>query len=330
MKAIICTKYGPPDVLQLKEVEKPVPKDNEILVRIHATTVTAADVINRSFTFPPYLWLFARISLGIMRPKNPILGFELAGEIESVGKNVEYWKEGDQVFASTFEFGFGCYAEYKCLPEEGAIAIKPVNMTYEAAAAIPLGGLTALTFLRDKARIQSGQKVLIYGASGSVGTYAVQLAKYFGAEVTGVCSTTNLEMVKSLGADKVIDYTKEDFTKSCETYDIVFDVVNKSSFSHCKSSLTQRGIYLATFPTLTFIIQMLWTSMVGSKKAVSGEASEKAEDLDLLKELIETGELKPVIDRCYPLEQTAEAHRYVETGHKKGNVVITVEHNNKT
>ena len=330
MKAIICTKYGPPDVLQLKEVEKPVPKDNEILVRIHATTVTAADVINRSFTFPPYLWLFARISLGIMRPKNPILGFELAGEIESVGKNVEYWKEGDQVFASTFEFGFGCYAEYKCLPEEGAIAIKPVNMTYEAAAAIPLGGLTALTFLRDRARIQSGQKVLIYGASGSIGTYAVQLGRYFGAEVTGVCSTTNLEMVKSLGADKVIDYTKEDFTKSCETYDIVFDVVNKSSFSHCKSSLTQRGIYLATFPTLTFIIQMLWTSMVGSKKAVSGEASEKAEDLDLLKELIETGELKPVIDRCYPLEQTAEAHRYVETGHKKGNVVITVEHNNKT
>jgi len=330
MKAIICTKYGPPDVLQLKEVEKPVPKDNEILVRIHATTVTAADVINRSFTFPPYLWLFARISLGIMRPKNQILGFELAGEIESVGKNVEYWKEGDQVFASTFEFGFGCYAEYKCLPEEGAIAIKPVNMTYEAAAAIPLGGLTALTFLRDRARIQSGQKVLIYGASGSIGTYAVQLGRYFGAEVTGVCSTTNLEMVKSLGVDTVIDYTKEDFTKSCETYDIVFDVVNKSSFSHCKSSLTQRGIYLATFPTLTFIIQMLWTSMVGSKKAVSGEASEKAEDLDLLKELIETGELKPVIDRCYPLEQTAEAHRYVETGHKKGNVVITVEHNNKT
>ena len=324
MKAIVYTKYGPPDALQLKEVDKPVPKDNEILVKVYATTVTAADVIDRSFTFPPYLWLFARISLGIMRPKNPILGFELAGEIESVGKNVKYYKEGDQVFASTFEFGFGCYAEYKCLPEKGAIAIKPVNTTYEEAAVVPLGGLTALVFLRDRANIQSGQKILIYGASGSIGTYAVQLAKYYGAEVTGVCSTTNLEMVKSLGADTVIDYTKEDFTKSGETYDIIFDAVNKSSFSRCKSSLTQRGIYLTTFPTLTFILQMLWTSMIGSKKVISGEASEKAEDLVFLKELIEGGKLKTVIDRRYPLEQIVEAHRYVESGHKKGNVVITV------
>ena len=324
MKAIVFTKYGPPDVLQLKEVEKPIPKGNEILVRVHATTVTAADVIDRSSTFPPWLWLFARMSLGIIRPKNPILGFELAGEIESVGKDIKRFKEGDQVFASTFEFGFGCYAEYKCLPEEGAVAIKPANMTYEEAAAASLGGLTALTFLRDRANIQSGQKVLIYGASGSIGTYAVQLAKYYGAEVTGVCSTTNLEMVKSLGADNVIDYNKEDFAMSGQTYDIIFDTVNKTSFSRCKGSLKQRGIYLATFPTLAFILQMLWTSIVGSKKVIGGEASERAEDLIFLKELIEAGKIKTVIDRRYPLEQMAEAHRYVETGHKKGNVVINV------
>ena len=324
MKAVICTKYGPPEVLQLREVAKPTPKDNEILVRIHATTVTAADVIDRSFTFPPYLWPFARMSLGIKRPKKPIPGFELAGEIESAGKDVKRFKEGDQVFASTFEFGFGCYAEYKCLPEEGAVAVKPAKITCEEAAAVPLGGLTALTFLRDRANIQSGQQVLVYGASGSIGTYAVQLAKYYGAEVTGVCSTTNLEMVKSLGADKVIDYTEEDFTEGGQTYDIILDAVNKSSFSHCKGSLKQRGVYLATFPTMVFLLQMIWTSMVGGKKAISGEASEKAEDLLFLKELIEAGKIRPVIDRHYPLEEIVEAHRYVETGHKKGNVVITI------
>lgn len=326
MKAIVCTKYGPPDVLQLKAVETPVPKDNEVLVKIHATSVTAADVIDRSFTFPLYLWPFARMSLGLIKPKHPILGFELAGEIESVGKDIKLYKEGDKVFASTFEFGFGCYAEYKCLDEKGTLAIKPTNMTFREAATVPLGGLTALSFLRDRAHIQSGQTILINGASGSVGTYAIQLAKYYGAEVTGVCSTVNLEMVKSLGADNVIDYTKEDFTRSGRTYDVIFDVVNKSSFSRCKRSLKKRGIYLETFPTMAFIFQMLWTSMIGSRKVISGEASEKADDLYFLKDLIEKGKIKAVIDRSYPLEQTAEAHRYVEQGHKKGNVVITVEY----
>jgi len=328
MKAVVYTKYGPPDVLQIKDVEKPTPKENEVLIRIYATTVTPGDCRVRSFKVPPLFWIYARIQFGLRKPKRTILGSDLAGEIESVGKDVKLFRKGDQVFASTV-FILGAYAEYRCLPEEGALAIKPANMTYEEAAAVPFGALTSLFFLR-KGNIQGGQKVLIYGASGAVGTAAVQLAKYFGAEVIGVCSTANLELVKSLGADKVIDYTKDDFTKSGQTYDILFDTVGKTSFSHCKSSLKQRGTYLATFPTLTIILQMLWTSMVGNKKVIYGVGSEKAEDLNFLKELVETGKIKSVIDRRYPLEQTAEAHRYVETGHKKGNVVITVEHDDKT
>ena len=325
MKAVVCTKYGPPDVLELKEIEKPTPKDNEVLVRIYAATVTTGDCEIRRFEMPIWLWLPARIGFGLRGPRKKILGQELAGEIESVGKYVKLFRKGDQVFART-GFGLGAYAEYICLSEEGMLAIKPANITYEEAAAVPMGGLTALHYLR-KGNIQRGHKVLINGASGSIGTLAVQIANYFGAEVTGVCSTRNVDMVRSIGADHVIDYTQEDFTKSGEIYDIIFDVVGKSSFSPSLRSLKKNGLYLLANPGLSQMVRGRWTSIRSGKKVIAGTASEKIEDLLFLKDLIEAGKIKTVIDRHYPLEQTSEAHRYVEKGHKKGNVVITVEHN---
>lgn len=328
MKAVVYYKYGSPDVLKVAEVEKPTPKGNEILVKVHATTATVADFRSRSFTVPPVFWLPARITLGFIKPKKTILGVELAGEIESVGKDVKRFKKGDQVFAATL-IGYGAYAEYKCLPEDAAISLKPSNLTYEQAAALPIGARTALHYVR-KANIQPGQKVLVYGASGSVGTYAVQLAKYFGAEVTGVCSTANIELVKSLGADKVIDYTVEDFSNNGEIYDVIFVAVDKSSFAACIRALKKDGIYLNVTAPLPSI-RMLWTKMTSDRQLMLGEnPPEKAEDLVFLKELVEAGKLKPAIDRVYPLEQIVEAHRYVDKGHKRGNVAITVEHHNKT
>ena len=328
MRAVVYEKYGSPDVLELREVAKPTPKDNEILVKIYATTVSAGDCRARSFTVPPAFWLPARISLGFRKPKKAILGLELAGEVETVGRNVKRFKKGDPVFAATL-IGAGAYAQYRCLPEDAAIAIKPSNLTFEEAAALPIGARTALHYLR-KANLQKGQKVLVYGASGSVGTYAVQLAKYFGAEVTGVCSTSNVELVKSLGADRVIDYTAEDFSNQREMYDVIFEAVDKSSFSACMKALKKNGIYLNVVTPVAGL-RMLWTKMTTNKKLMLGESvPEKAEYLTFLKELVEAGKLKAVIDRCYPLEQIVEAHRYVDKGHKKGNVVITVEHNNKT
>ncbi len=330
MKAIVYTEYGSPEVLHLKDVEKPAPKDNEVLIKIHATTVTTGDVNARGFTFvPPGFGPLPRLMFGIRAPKLSVLGSDVSGEIEAVGKDVTLFKVGDQVFGMDGE-NLGTYAQYVCRSEEGPLVIKPANLTHEEAAAIPFGFSTALYFLREKANIQKGQKVLINGASGGVGTAAVQLAKHFGAEVTGVCSTKNLEFVKSLGADKVIDYTQEDFTQSSQTYDIIFDtVVGKTSYSKCKDSLKENGFYLAVAGGLKEALQMQWTSVIGSKKVIfgGGMACERKEYLLFIKELAEAGEIKPVIDRTYPLEQMAEAHWYVDQGHKKGTVVITVDQN---
>ena len=303
MKTIVASKYGGPEVLQLKEIEKPTPKGNEILIKVHATTVTMGDFRMRSFTVPPMFWLPARIALGLTKPKQPVYGMELAGEVEAIGKDVTRFKVGDQVFASTLTENFGAYAEYKCLPEQAMVMKKPANMTYDEAAAVPIGATTALRLLR-KGNIRRGQKVVIYGASGSVGTYAIQLAKYFGADVTGVCSTSNIDMVKSLGADHVIDYTKEDFSSREERYDVIFDTLAKFPKSEYSKILKPNGTYVSM---------------------VNLSTKESMDNLVSIKELVEKGEIKAVIDRCYPLEDMVEAHRYVDAGHKKGNVVITVE-----
>jgi NADPH:quinone reductase-like Zn-dependent oxidoreductase len=324
MKAIVHTKYGPPDELQLKEVDKPVPKDNEVLIRIHATTVTTTDCNVRNFTFVPESFrFFARLMFGFKNPKINILGLDLAGEIESVGKDVKLFSKGDHVFGSVGT-KLGAHAEYCCVPENGALAIKPDNMFWEEAAPISLAGNTALYFIRDLAMIKPGQKILIHGASGAIGTYAVQLAKYYGAGVTAVCSSANAELVKSLGADKVIDYTKEDFTKIHGRYDFVFSVVGKTTFSQCKSILKPHGTYLENMMEIKDFLKVLWTSITGGKRIKGGVSVETAENLNFLKELIASEKLIPVIDRTYPLEKTAEAFLYVESGHKKGNVVISL------
>jgi NADPH:quinone reductase-like Zn-dependent oxidoreductase len=318
MKAIVCTKYGPPEVLQLQEVEKPVAKDNEILVKVYTTAVNTADCRVRKAD-PAAV----RLIFGFTKPKKAILGGVFAGEVEAVGENVKRFKVGDQVFGTT-GMSFGAYAEYLCFPENGVVAIKPEKITYEEAATILFGGITALHFLR-KANINPGQKVLVYGASGAVGTAAIQLAKYYGAEVTGVCSTANLKMVKSIGADKVIDYKKEDFTESGEVYDVIFDTVGKISIPHSQRSLKNKGVFILGASDLSQGFQGLWTTLSRSRKVIAGVAREKSEYIATLQELMEEGKIKSVIDRSYPLNQIGEAHRYVEKGHKKGNVVITFD-----
>jgi NADPH:quinone reductase-like Zn-dependent oxidoreductase len=307
MKAIVCTEYGPPEVLQFREVDTPVPKDNEVRIQVFATSVHRGDSRMRGLDIPGPAWqrLMARLVLGIRKPRNAILGMELAGEIEAVGRDVTLFQKGDQVFASTVWSGFGAYAEHKCMAEDGVLALKPANITYEEAAVIPSGGVTTLGIVK-MANIEPGQKVLIYGASGSVGTFAVQLARAFGAEVTGVCSTTNLELVKSLGAGRVIDYTREDFTRSGETYDVIFDAVDRFQGDY-RTALKEKGVYLNVDTS--------------SDKVKAADAPSLLREL---KELVEAGKLKAVIDRSYPWEQIVEAHRYVDQGHKKGNVAIIV------
>ena len=328
MKAIIYEEYGSADVLRLKEVAKPIPKSNEVLIRVHAATVTSGDCNVRGFTFvPPGFGFVPRLAFGLRKPRRKILGTEVAGEIAAVGQDVTSFKEGDQVFGID-SGSLGAYAEFVCRPEKKALATKPVNTTYEEAAAIPFGGTTALFFLRDLGRIQPGQKVLINGASGGVGAYAVQLAKYYGAEVTGVCSTGNLKLVLGLGADQVVDYTTEDFRTKGERYDVILDtVVSMTSFSACKNALKHNGLYLAVAAGPQEFAQMIRTSLRGGRRVLGGTPAEKKGDLLFLKELVEAGKIRPVVDRCYPLEETADAHRYVDDGHKRGNVVIKVLQN---
>lgn len=321
MKAVICTGYGPPEVLQIQDIEKPIPKADEVMVKIHATTVTAADYRVRSFSVPLSFWLPARLMLGLRRPRKAILGMELSGAVEAVGADVSTFKPGDPVFAASLQ-SFGAYAEYISLPATGPVALKPNNLSFKQAAAVPIGARTALYYLQTIGQIQAGQKILIYGASGSVGTYAVQLAKYFGAEVTAVCSTANLELVQSLGANKVIDYTTKGYTESFESYDLIFVTVDKCPFKACKKALRDKGVYLnigRPLPSLS----MIWASLSGRIKIAVGKTPPETVDaLVTLKFLIESGKLQPVIDRIYSLDEIVEAHRYVDQGHKKGNVVI--------
>ena len=322
MKAIVWTQYGSPYVLQLREVEKPSPRDNEVLIKIHAATVTIGDCEVRSLKISILIGLPIRLYAGLRKPKRiTILGQELAGEIEAVGKEVTRFKKGDLIFAATF-FRFGAYAEYICLPEQ-YLVLRPANMTYQEAATIPTGGINGLHFLRT-ANVQSGESILINGAGGSIGTYALQIAKSFGADVTAVDSAEKLAMLRSIGADHVIDYTKEDFTKNGETYDVIIDVIGRSSFSRSVRALKPNGRYILGNASFSGMIRQRWTPMRSGKKVIVAVARYKPEDYAFLKELIEAGKLKSIIDRCYPLEQTAEAHRYVDEGHKKGNVVITI------
>ena len=333
MKAIVWTKYGPPQGLRLQELEKPVPKENEILIKIHATTVTAGDCEMRRLELPLMLSFPVRLYAGFLRPKRiPVLGQELAGEVEEAGRNVRSFKAGDPVFGTT-GFRFGAYAEYICLPDtpgdtQGTLAVKPANLTYEEAAAVPTAGFEALHFMR-KANIQPGKKVLIIGAGGSIGTFSVQLARHFGAEVTGVDSLDKLDMLRSIGADDVIDYTKEEYTRSGASYDLIIDVVGRNSVTRRMKLLKPDGYYFLAYAGISHILLGMWTSMTSNRKLKIEASSQKKEDLILLKELIEAGKIKPVIDRCYPLEHTAEAHRYAETGRKRGNVIISVDHGSK-
>jgi NADPH:quinone reductase-like Zn-dependent oxidoreductase len=322
MKAIVYKKYGSPDVFEPMDMEKPTPKADEVLIRVYATTVTSADCMMRRGDF-----FLSRILLGLNKPKKryQILGTEFSGKIEEVGSKVKKFKSGDEVYAFR-GFGTGCYAQYKCMNENGSLARKPANMTFEEAASVVDGASTALFFLKEKANIQKGQKVLINGASGSIGTFAVQLAKYFGAEVTGVCSTKNIELVKSLGADNVVDYTKEDFAKTGETYDIIFDTVGKSSFEQCRDTLKPKGKYISTVMSPRLVLQAILTKFGNKKKVIFAMSLNKTEALNFIRTLIEEGKLKTIIDRQYPLEELQEAHVYVEKGHKKGNVVISVTH----
>jgi len=330
MKAIEYTEYGSPEVLHLTEVTKPAQKDNEILIRVRATSITVGDlwarnfkeISPRNFSMPLLLWLPARMFFGISKPRISILGSEFAGDVEAVGRDVTRFKAGDSVFGYRGQ-SMGANAEYLCMPEDGMVTIKPINMTYEEAATVPYGALTALNLLR-KVNVQAGQKVLILGASGGIGSAAVQLAKYFGAEATGVCSTAGLDFVRSLGADKVIDYTREDFSKNGETYDLIFDIVRKSSFAQCKDSLKSGGVYLLASFKMKQLFQMLWTSVRGGMRVVCALSAEKPGDLDFIRELVKAGKFRSIIDKCYPLEQTAEAHRYAEMEGKKGKVAITL------